>query len=716
MPENLRKKIFNFIVAFKIPFIYLLLSTLWIFLSDSFVENLTNDPIELTRLQSIKGWIFVFISSLVLFFLIKSDRKKIEKSLEEEKSAREQSELMKHKVIEEQEKTRMIIEFASEGIFISDENGNYLDINPMGCNMLGYSKEELLGKNLRELILFDETAPKLGLDKLLAGETVTIERKLIRKDGSVLEAEIVAKMLPDKRFQGLVRDISQRKKAERSLKKSEERFKAFFESDVIGIFYGDVNGNVYSANNEFLRILGLTKEDVEKEKIRIQNFTPPDYYQLDIINLENAKLLGSSKPYEKQFIRKNGERVFVLTGFVTFGPKKEEMLAYVLDLTKLKQAEENYKRLYIENEELLQRLHLHLERIPLAYLIIDKNFKIKFFNPEAEKMFGYKNSEVKGKDPYDFLIPESAKSLVEEKRKRWMLGDLNANGINENITKDGRIILVEWYNTPILDREGNLQEVISMGIDVTEKEKSKTELMKSEQKLRALASHLQNIREEERAAIARELHDELGQILTSIKMNLNLMKKQVLMEDESFNKKNFENEIASMGEMIEHSVKRLKKLISELRPEVLENIGLFSALEWLIEQFSFRSGLKINFKHSFNKINLSRDIELNIYRIVQESITNAARHSNATEIEVNIYEKNDYLHISVSDNGSGFNPESLDPLKSIGITGMKERALTFGAELEIKSKTSSGTTVLLKVPLISKPDEDTNEAIKSLPG
>ncbi|MCX8104970.1 MAG: PAS domain S-box protein [Ignavibacterium album] len=705
MSDKLKKKIINSIRAFKIPLIYLILSTLWIFFSDEFVEKLSTNPAELTKLQTIKGWLFVIASTLVLYFLIKKDRNKIEEALEDEKSARERADLMKQQILDEQEKTRMIIEYASEGIFIADENGYYIDVNPVGCKMLGYTKEEILKKNLRDLIFYDEHAPKLALDKLQKGETVTVERKLIRKDGSILEAEIVAKMLPDKRFQGLVRDISQRKKAENILKQSEERFKAFFNSDVLGTFYGDINGNVFSANNEFLRILGLTTEDVEREKIRIQNFTPPEFYQLDIINLENAKHLGSSQPYEKQFIRKNGERIWVLMGFVIVGPKKDEILAYVLDLTKLKEAEENYKRLYIENEELLQRLQLHLERIPLAYLIIDKNFKVKFFNPEAEKIFGFKNSEIKGKDPYEFLIPESSKPLVEEKRKRWLLGDLNANGINENLTKDGRIILCEWYNTPILDENGELVEVISMGFDVTEREKSKTELQRSEQKLRALASHLQSVREEERAAIARELHDELGQILTSIKMNLIMMSKQVMQEDESFDKKIFENEIHSMNEMIEHSVKRLKKLISELRPEVLESLGLIPALEWLITQFTSRTGIKIKFNKEVENPELTKVQELFIYRIVQESLTNALRHSGASEILIDINKNEHLLEIKISDNGKGFNPDSLEPLQSIGITGMKERALAFGADLDIKSKSGSGTSVLLKVPITNNLNE-----------
>lgn len=699
MSENLRKKVISFIRAFKIPLIYLLLSTIWIFTSDIYVESLTTNPKELTKLQTIKGWIFVFASALVLYFLIKRDRDKIEQSLLIEKSAREQAELMKRRIADEQEKTKMIIEYASEGIFIADEKGQYVDVNPTGCRMLGYTKEELLQKNLRELIFYDETAPPLALNKLIEGETLTVERKLIRKDGSILHAEIVAKMLPDKRFQGLVRDISERKHAEDILKRSEERFRAFFSSDVIGTFYGDICGNVFSANNEFLRILELTKEDLEKEKLKIQNFTPEEFLRQDEENIILAKNLGSCQPYEKQFLSKSGKRIWVLVGFVLVGKEKEEILGYVLDLTKLKEAEENYKRLYIKNEELLQRLQLHLERIPLAYIILDSDFRIKFFNPEAEKIFGYKNAEVRGKDPYDFLIPESSKPLVDEKIKRWHLGDMNANGINENITKDGRIILCEWYNTPILDENGNLIEVISMGIDVTEREKSKEELLKSEQKLRALASHLQSVREEERSTIARELHDELGQILTSIKMNLMMMTKQVLQDDESFDKTVFENEIDSMNEMIEHSVRRLKKLISELRPEILDDLGLIPAVEWLIEQFVTRSGVKVNFIVEANNLNLPKNKQLNVYRIVQESLTNVLRHSKATEINLSIFETGNSLKITIQDNGKGFNPDLLDPLHSIGITGMKERALSFGADLNIQSASGKGTTVLLSVPL-----------------
>lgn len=699
MPENLRKKVLSFIRAFKIPLFYLIISAIWIFTSDTFVERLTTDSKELTRLQTIKGWTFVLASTLVLYILIRNDRRKIEKSLEEEKFARKQAEMMKQKILDEQEKTRMIIEYASEGIFIADRKGNYVDVNPVGCKMLGYSKEELLEKNLRELILFDETAPPLALEKLLAGDTVTVERKLIRKDGSILQAEIVAKMLPDGRFQGLVRDIAIRKQAENIIKQSEERFRAFFNSNVIGTFYGDIFGNVFSANNEFLRILELSKEDIIKDKIRIQNFTPQEFILQDEQNILNARMNGTCPPYEKQFISKCGKRVWTLVGFVIVGEKKEEILGFALDLTKLKEAEENYKKLYRENEELLQRLQLHLERIPLAYLILDSDFKIKFFNPEAEKIFGYKNSEVRGKDLYDFLIPESSKALVDEKKKRWRTGDMNANGINENLTKDGKIILCEWYNTPILDENGKLVEVISMGIDVTEREKSKEELMKSEQKLRALAAHLQSVREEERATIARELHDELGQILTSIKMNLMMMTKQVVQNDESFNKIVFENEISSMNEMIEHSVRRLKKLISELRPEVLDNLGLIPAVEWLIEQFITRSGVKVNFKVDIKNLNMSKQQQMNIYRIIQESLTNVLRHSKATEITLELTESEKYLEVKISDNGKGFNLDSLDPLQSIGITGMKERAISFGANLEINSKLGEGTTVLLMVPL-----------------
>ncbi|MCL6495722.1 MAG: hypothetical protein K6T54_13225, partial [Ignavibacterium sp.] len=132
---------------------------------------------------------------------------------------------------------------------------------------------------------------------------------------------------------------------------------------------------------------------------------------------------------------------------------------------------------------------------------------------------------------------------------------------------------------------------------------------------------------------------------------------------------------------------------------VLDNLGLIPALEWLIEQFITRSGVKVNFKVEAKNFILPKDSQLNVYRIVQESLTNALRHSKATEINFSILEIGNILKIIIQDNGKGFNPDLLDPLHSIGITGMKERALSFGAELNIKSLSGQGTTVLLSVPL-----------------
>lgn len=212
--------------------------------------------------------------------------------------------------------------------------------------------------------------------------------------------------------------------------------------------------------------------------------------------------------------------------------------------------------------------------------------------------------------------------------------------------------------------------------------------------LRSLSAHLENIREEERRKIAREMHDELGQLLTGFKMDIYLLKRKLK-----------DNENPEVGERIHtlentagEAIQFVRKLSSELRLGPLEELGLEAALEWYCGEFTRRYQVPVNFKSSGDKVKVPSAYKSGIFRIFQESLTNIARHANATQVEVTLHINENILVLTIKDNGLGFNPEK-EKKKTLGLLGMEERAIMLGGSLKITSAPKQGTLVEIIVGL-----------------
>lgn len=284
----------------------------------------------------------------------------------------------------------------------------------------------------------------------------------------------------------VIRIEEERRQAEESLMRSEAKLRAFFESNVVGTLFGDVHGGISQANDEFLRIVGYTREELGAGKVRWTGLTPPEWLPLDEEKIAEAREKKGCAPYEKQYIRKDGTRVWVLVGYILAGEKKEDSVAFILDLTRTKEAEEKQGRLLAERDELLKRLRLQIQRMPIGYILTDREFRFTYLNPAAERIFGYSTEELFGRSPYGTIIPESARAFVEERRRLWMKGDMSAGGVNENISKYGKIILCEWFNTPIMNEEGEFDSLLSMVQDVTSRKKAEEEIRTTNEELQAI--------------------------------------------------------------------------------------------------------------------------------------------------------------------------------------------------------------------------------------
>jgi len=229
-------------------------------------------------------------------------------------------------------------------------------------------------------------------------------------------------------------------------------------------------------------------------------------------------------------------------------------------------------------------------------------------------------------------------------------------------------------------------------------ENSKRALQASNDQLRRLAARLQIVREEERERIAREIHDELGQYLTAIKMDVSFVKKNISINESINKEKEISQELDSILTMIDTTVNTVRKIATELRPEILDELGLKEAIAWEAQQFQDRMRIKCTFLSEIDDINLDRDCAVVVFRILQEALTNVARHANATQVFLNLSNRDGFLELQIQDNGRGVSQDEINNSKSLGLLGMRERALMFGGEVQIKGENGKGTTVTLRIP------------------
>lgn len=217
--------------------------------------------------------------------------------------------------------------------------------------------------------------------------------------------------------------------------------------------------------------------------------------------------------------------------------------------------------------------------------------------------------------------------------------------------------------------------------------------------LRELATHLQSVREEERTTIAREIHDELGQVLTVLKIQISLLANKLIENQEPLREK-----ITALTNLIDQSVESVQKISSKLRPGILDELGLIAAIEWQTEEFEKLTGIKCSLVLPKEEIDLDAQRATAIFRIFQEALTNIARHANAEKVSVSLLTNLSNISLEIKDNGKGITQEQIKDFRSLGIHGMEERAMIFGGQVYIDGLAGKGTTLKVEIPIEKKND------------
>ena len=264
---------------------------------------------------------------------------------------------------------------------------------------------------------------------------------------------------------------------------------------------------------------------------------------------------------------------------------------------------------------------------------------------------------------------------------------------------DGRVVWAEHRRVPIRDTRGKVIAVEGIARDITALVEAQQQLHASQDQLRRLAASLQTAREEERATLARELHDELGQTLTALK--LELARTADVLKVSSRNTDTM-NRLQSLVGLVDIGVAMVKRIATNLRPPTLDHLGLAEAIRWEAATFRARSGVRCQVVAAQEQTSLTLPQQIALFRIFQEALTNVVRHAHASAVRVRLSKSHDTFELSVSDNGRGITSAEAADTQSIGILGMRERAAQAGATLAIIGKRGKGTVVTVRVPVAAR--------------
>jgi len=298
--------------------------------------------------------------------------------------------------------------------------------------------------------------------------------------------------------------------------------------------------------------------------------------------------------------------------------------------------------------------------------------------------------ELLGMTPAQFFAHDVA-TAKERWREFFDLGYLHTETDERRL--DGTPLRIEGDYMVIYDESGRIAGHFGIQRDVTDKYKENEQIRVSREQLRALASRLQKVREEERTEVAREIHDELGQALTGLKLDIAWMKNRLPRDHEMM------DQCVSVIQRIDQTLNAVRRIATSLRPSVLDQLGLAAALEWQGQEFRTRTGIDVRMQISTDHVHIPDELGSSVFRILQESLTNIARHAKATRVTIRLDQTPSQLSLEITDNGVGAPPKCLDGTESLGVVGMRERALACGGEFTISGYPNHGTTVSLLVPL-----------------
>ena len=639
-----------------------------------------------------------------------------------------------------EEPLRTMFHNAKSGMFILDMQGRHVDVNDAGCVMTGYAREEILQSDVWLLWSPEDAQNAWNREGKLSEWGASLpECRVRKKDGSEIwvevnlipfvanEKDLVLEIVRDvtgrKRSQTalqrahaelerdvevrareleqtnqrLKREIEERKRAEEELKRTKEYLENVIENSVDAIGIVDRRGRFILWNRRAGEIFGYQSDDLAGRSA-FELYADRDALHRMLERLRKEEVV---REYEILMKKSDGSIVPMDISISLLKDDHGNTIGSVCvarDLSERKRGERDLKRARDElshySKDLERQVRARTSEImgilkytPAVVSIKDTDGRYTLVNSRHEELFGMSNDQIHGKTDHEIFPREFADQFRANDLQVLVEG--HSRQIEEQIPHRDGVHTYLSVKFPLYDEHGAASGVCGISTDITE-------LKKAQNQLRRLSGSIMAGQEKERAAIARELHDELGQVLTALRMDtvwmLNHLKDTDLKSA---------NRALTMRELIDKTIDEVRGIALRLRPSVLDDLGLIPALEWYTAEMEKRSGIAFVLNHQdIPKVN--EIVATAAYRIAQEALTNVVRHSSATHVEVNLQVQADTLTLTVVDNGMGFNTVELSESESLGVAGMRERANLAGGTLEIESQPGKGSQVYCRLPISGK--------------
>lgn len=483
-------------------------------------------------------------------------------------------------------------------------------------------------------------------------------------------------------------NVTNLRKTEAALRLSEEMFSKAFRSSPVPLNILRMRDFRFIDFNEaYCRLIGYSREELIGRP----------YSDLNIITEEHAKEAGAAlhrqgflRNYRVEMIRKDGGTLYCLiSGDKLHIDGEEHLLTTLFDITEQVKAEASLR--FHE-----QQLELVYNTISDVVFLLDvkgeDRYRFIIVNEAFLTSTGLSLEQVQGRWVHE-VIPEPSLSLVREKYRQAIASRQKVQW--EEVTHypaGTRTGIVSV--TPVFDDEGTCIRLVGTLHDITELKKAAEELSHSYEEIRLLATHLQDVREDERTAIAREIHDELGQLLTALKMEVSWLRKIDTLSAEQVGRR-----VTSVNSLLDGAINTVRNISAELRPSILDDLGLVEALAWQSREFEKRYGIPVTFTTNTPEVQLPKDVATALFRVFQEALTNVARHAGAHRVDATLALSPDDLTLQVSDDGIGFEQELIATRKTLGLTGIRERLAAINGQFQLQTAPGRGTTVTAKAPL-----------------
>ncbi|MBP6402599.1 MAG: PAS domain S-box protein [Bacteroidia bacterium] len=588
-----------------------------------------------------------------------------------------------------------IVEQSSDAIFSTDINMVIKSWNKGAESMYGYKASEVIdqpGTNFLHSVLNKESMDEIISQVCMNGHWQG-ESQQRKKDGNYINvlSSLTPIHQPNGELTGFVsinQDISTQKLYENQLKQFNKELsqKVIEKTNEIrqnlermtdGFIAFDKDWRFTMLNEQSEQMLGMKASDLLGKIIWdvFPGVQTHPLFKADIDAMQSQKHVEIEEYFEPL------GRWF----FKSIYPSPDGITIILKDRTEVRNAE-----IRQANSERKYKLLFRNNPLPM-WMVMWPTTKILDVNEAAIKRYGYTREEFLTMGTIDLLTPSERDRLLKCIDKP--MENVRNPGVWKHMKKDGSLIDVEIINNEIvLDDQVAL---LVLANDVTEKILAEDALIDSNNQLRKLSTHLEKIREEERTFIAREIHDELGQQLTGLKMDISWLTKKMHAVDPELKLKAQE-----MLLLIDDTVKTVRRIATELRPGILDDLGLIAALQWQSQEFSKRTGILCHFNTDLHDQHYDHNLATGIFRIFQESLTNVARHASAAKVSSSLSLYNNELVLIVEDDGIGFKETEKHQPHSLGLLGMRERAHSLKGALTISSEPGAGTKIQLTTPFV----------------